>query len=210
MEWSNFWETLSAMHWIELIAVLLALAYVLLAAAENMWCWPAAFVGSSLSTWLYIKVNLKAEAALSVFYVVMAVVGWQQWRKKKAEAATGHPTPRQEQRAIVQWPLRKHLLILLLNSLATLAVGYMLKNYWESSMPYLDAFTTVFSLFTTWMVTQKVLENWLYWVVIDVAGIYLNASRELYLFAALSALYTFIALAGYLRWRRQYYQQALL
>jgi nicotinamide mononucleotide transporter len=209
MEWTAVLEAVSAMGWIEALAVLLALTYVVLAAMESIWCWPAAFIGSSLSTWLYAKVNLKAEAALSVFYVVMAVVGWWQWRRKKAEPETGHPVLSRERRPILRWPLRYHLLIVLVNGLVTLALGYLLENYWNSSMPYLDSFTTVFSLYTTWMVTQKVLENWLYWVVIDVAGIYLNASRELYLFAALSAVYTLIAIAGFLRWRRQYYLQGV-
>jgi nicotinamide mononucleotide transporter len=108
-----------------------------------------------------------------------------------------------------RWPLRWHVGIVLGNSVLTLLLGWFLTTYTTAANPYLDSFTTVFSLFTTWMVTQKVLENWLYWVVIDAASIFLYASREFTLTPYLFALYTVIALAGYLRWRKQYLSQTL-
>lgn len=215
MEWSNIQEAISTLGWIEGLAVLLALAYVVLAAAESIWCWPAAFVSTSLYLYLCLAADLWAESGLQLFYIVMAVVGWWQWRIKKSfrshpEHETGHPITDRQERPIIRWPLRWHFYILLGNSLITLLIGWLLSRYTPAANPYLDSFTTVFSLFTTWMVTQKVLENWLYWVIIDAASIFLYASREVFsLTPYLFALYTLIAIAGYLRWRKLYLSQKL-
>ncbi len=73
--------------------------------------------------------------------------------------------------------------------------------------PYADAFTTVFSLAATFMVTRKVLENWIYWIIIDIVSTYLFASRDLYLSSALFVLYTVIAVFGFFNWSRIYKQQ---
>jgi nicotinamide mononucleotide transporter len=62
---------------------------------------------------------------------------------------------------------------------------------------------------TTWMVTRKVLENWLYWVVIDAVAIYLYIDRELYLTAVLMMIYVVLATAGYFMWRKDYYEQTM-
>lgn len=209
MEWSDLLDAVSAMGWLEGVAVLLALVYVVLAAMESIWCWPAAFISTSIYLLLCIEANLWAESGLQLFYIVMAVVGWVQWRQRRPEHETGHPVSDKRGIPIIRWSWQRHLLIIAVNGALTLLVAWLLATYTTAANPYLDSFTTVFSLFTTWMVTQKVLENWLYWVAIDAASIFLYASREFTLTPYLFALYTLIAIAGYLRWRRLYLSQTL-
>ena len=67
-------------------------------------------------------------------------------------------------------------------------------------MPIVDAFTTVFSVFATYMVTKKILGNWLYWIVIDLVSSYLYLVRNLEMTALLFMVYTIIAILGYLSW----------
>ena len=213
MEWNSVLEAVSTMSWLEALAVLLALAYVVLAAYESMWCWPAAFISTTIYLYMCLMANLWAESVLQLFYIIMAVVGWWEWQKQRQvrlvpQAETAHAISEKQERPIVRWPLKLHLYVLVGNTGLTLLIGWLLASYTTAANPYLDSFTTIFSLFTTWMVTQKVLENWLYWVVIDAASIFLYASREIFsLTPYLYALYTVIALAGYLRWRKQYLRQ---
>lgn len=207
---SLLYNALAAMSWLEGLAVLLGLAYVILAARESIWCWPAALISTSLTIYILIEAQLYAETALNAFYWIMAIVGWWSWAKKKRliqTAETELSEERQNKLSIIRWPLRSHLLLVVANTAGTLLLGWLLWTYTNNANPYLDAFTTVFSLFTTWMVTQKVLENWLYWVVIDAASVYLYASRDLYLFALLFILYTIIALVGFYEWRKRYQTQ---
>lgn len=203
------YDALAAMSWLEGLAVLLGLAYVILAARENIWCWPAALISTSLTIYLLLEAQLYAETALNAFYWIMAIVGWWSWAKRKRPIQTAETKLQDVSQSlpIIRWPLRSHLLLVVLNTAGTLLLGWLLATYTNNANPYLDAFTTVFSLFTTWMVTRKVIENWLYWVVIDAASIFLYASRGLYLFALLFIVYTIIAIFGYYNWLKRYQTQ---
>ena len=77
-------------------------------------------------------------------------------------------------------------------------------NYTSADFAYLDTFTTVFAVFATYMLTKKVLENWLYWVVIDFISIYIYINKGFYLTAILFAIYTVLAFIAYTNWKKEY------
>ncbi len=85
--------------------------------------------------------------------------------------------------------------------------GYLLEKNTAAALPYLDSFTTWGALLTTWMVAKRVLENWLYWVVVDSAAIILYLDRELYLTALLMAVYVVLVIIGWFQWLPLYRQQ---
>ncbi|MFU8764552.1 MAG: nicotinamide mononucleotide transporter, partial [Haliea sp.] len=101
-----------------------------------------------------------------------------------------------------------HLLAVTAVIAASAGSGFLLAQYTDAALPYLDSFTTWGSILTTWMVARKILENWLYWLVIDSASIYLYLERGLTLTAALFAVYLIIVVFGYRRWLRQYRLQS--
>ena len=186
---------LAQMSAVEVAAVLLGIAYLLLAMRESLWCWYAAFLSTSLFLYLFWQVGLVMESALQVYYLAMAVYGWWHWRHGGKDTGTLD---------ISSWGLRQHLAAVAGVSIATLASGYLLSQHTQAALPYLDSFTTWGSILTTWMVARKILENWLYWLVIDGASIYLYIDRELYLTALLFVAYLVIVIFGYLRWLRHY------
>ena len=188
-------DALLQMSGVELAAVLLGIAYLLLAMRESLWCWYAALVSTALFLHLFWQVNLLMESALQVYYIGMAVYGWWHWR---------HGGANHETLAISRWPLRNHLIAISLVLLAALISGTLLAQNTNAALPYLDSFTTWGSIVTTWMVARKILENWLYWLVIDSASIYLYLDRELYLTAALFAVYVVIVIFGYFQWLQHY------
>lgn len=177
----------------EVVAVLLAIAYLLLAIREHQGCWPAAILSSLIYLALFSKAQLYMEAALQIFYVAMAGYGWWAWR------------PAAEGGALVvhTWPWRTHIRWLLLVSVLSAVSGWLLASKTSAALPYLDSFITWASLLTTWMVARKVLENWLYWFVIDSLSLGVFFSRGLYLTAALFALYLVLIVIGYRTWRKQ-------
>jgi nicotinamide mononucleotide transporter len=95
-------------------------------------------------------------------------------------------------------------LLLILIIVLTFIAGYFLKNYADSSLPYLDAFTTSASIIATWMLAKKLLENWLFWVVIDAVSMFMYIYKELYATAILFLVYTLIAVVGYQKWKREW------
>ena len=180
---------------LELVAVALAVLYLVLVIRENVWCWPAALGGTLLSLVVFVDAKLYMEAALQVFYAAMAVYGWQQWVRG---GAGGEPI------AIGVWPWRRHALAIGGILISTWVFGSVLAARTDAALPYLDSFTTIAALVTTYMVAKKVLENWIYWFVIDSVSVYLYVSRELFLFAALFVGYLVMIVIGYRVWVRQW------
>jgi nicotinamide mononucleotide transporter len=175
------------------LAVMLAIAYLLLAIRENRACWIAAIFSTSIYIVLMYNVGLYMESALQLFYIGMAVYGWYSWR--------GGGDHHQRLR-VSDWPLARNILPVCLILLATVISGYALTRYTDAAMPYLDSFTTWGAIVTTWMVARKILQNWHYWFVIDSISVYLYVSRGLYLTAALFVLYLVLIVVGYRAWRK--------
>ncbi|MDE0763402.1 MAG: nicotinamide riboside transporter PnuC [Cellvibrionales bacterium] len=188
------------LEWVtlETLAMLLAIAYLLLAMRENSLCWYCAFVSTALYVWIFGDVNLYMESALNVYYMAMALYGWYQWQRGGDEGRGV---------AIGRWSLRQHLATFGAVLIASAISGYSLSAYTDSRLPYLDSLTTWASVATTLMVARKVLENWLYWLVINSVSIYLYIDRELYQTAGLFVLYLVLSVLGYRRWREVYRQQ---
>ncbi|MBW7867473.1 MAG: nicotinamide mononucleotide transporter [Brumimicrobium sp.] len=183
---------------IEWVAVLLNLLYVLLIAKKIRWGWWSAFVSSILFTYLCISTQLYIESALQLFYVAMALYGWFIWNENS-----------REERLIRKWSIQSHVLNIAISSFVTLLLGYIMSKFTDQASPYLDAFTTVFSLTATFMAAKRVLENWLYWIVIDTAAIFLYAGRELYLASLQYLIFTIIAIFAYLSWVKMYQKQVV-
>jgi nicotinamide mononucleotide transporter len=188
-----------AMSTWEVIAVILGVAYLVLAMRQNILCWYAALGSTAIFSWLFWDVSLVMESGLNVYYLIMAIYGWWVWRGN-----TRHST---EAVAIKSWSLSRHTLIIVGIVLISLATGYGLEKNTSAALPYLDSFTTWGAVITTYMVAQKVLENWLYWLVIDTVAIYLYIDRELYLTALLMAVYVVLAVLGWFMWLKEYKQQ---
>lgn len=181
----------------EIMAVLCAIAYLLLAVRENAWCWFFAFVSTAIFTALFWDVSLLMESALNVYYMAMAVFGWYQWTHGGTNGET-------HELAIRLLSGRQHGLIIVSIALLSGLSGYLLSEHSDAAWPYVDSFTTWASVITTYLVTQKYLQNWLYWIVIDAVSIPLYIDRELYLTATLFVIYIIIAVIGYRSWLQHY------
>jgi len=179
---------------LELTAVVFAIAYLVLAVRENILCWFAAGISTIIFLYIFWDVKLYMESGLQVYYLAMAVFGWYQWRCANDGSASLQ---------VSMWSLRQHLLALTLIALLTFASGYLLNAGTDAQLPYLDSFTTWGSVVTTYMVTRKILENWIYWLVIDSISIYLYIDRELYFTAILFAVYIVIIFFGWFSWSKR-------
>lgn len=180
-------------------AVVFAIVYLLLAVRENVWCWFFAFVSTAIYTVLFRDVSLLMDSALNVYYMAMAVFGWYQW----THGGTGvgsepHTLP------IRSMTWRLHILIIVSILLLSGASGYLLSEYSRAAWPYVDSFTTWASVITTYLVTRKYLQNWLYWILIDAVSVPLYIERGLGPTALLFVIYIIIAVIGYLNWRKHY------
>jgi len=192
--------TAATLHWSEIGAVIFAIAYLILAARENVWCWFWGILSCGL--WAYAAFflyDLYVDALLQIFYIIISFLGLYQWlygsSEKKALPITW-----------LTW--REHFWVISVGIIASLLVGYFFDEYTPAAATYWDAFTTVFSIMITFMVIQKKIDNWLYWLVVDTVYVFLYWSRGGYLFAVLFVVYLVIVMLGFLRWRQQWQQKA--
>lgn len=193
---TSVYEGIKATSLVEWLAVVSTITYVILVAKRLIICWIFAFVGSSLFVYLCYIGELYIESILQLFYVAMAIVGWVSWKKSE----TGKSS-------VIKWEMKSHLINIFLSGTLAFVLGYIFDNFTNQANPYVDAFTTCFSLSATFMVTKKVLENWIYWIVIDLVSIYLYAQRDYNLSAIQYGLFTILAVFGFMAWRKEYNTQ---
>lgn len=192
----------------ELGAVLLSVVYVVLAAHNNRWCWPAAFFSTAIFAVIFFDVKLLMDSALQIYYLFMAVYGWWQWRQGNEYDDTNiQLSIKDKTKPISKKSLKFHGFFAVVLTAVSLAWGWFMANYTDAAFPYLDTFTTVFAVFATYLVAERILENWVYWIVIDFVSIYLYISKGLMPTAALFCFFVVIAFYGYLIWKKQYNQQ---
>ncbi len=187
---SAFYQT-SFTEWLIFITALL---YVIFAAVENAWCWLFGILSSALSIYFCYSGKLFLESGLSVFYVFIGIYGWYEWL---------HGSKGKTELQIIFFSFAKILYLILISCFIWIPFGYAAHRYSTQVMPYLDAFITAFSLVATWMTAKKIIENWLFWIVIDALAIILYSCRGFYLIALLYFIYTLLALVGYLQWRKK-------
>ncbi len=180
----------------EVIASLLGVAYILLAARESSWCWPMAFISTLIYTVLFWEGQLPMQAILNFYYMAMAIYGFLLWRKVNQQ---------QDSLTIHSWPWFKQGLFILTGLILSAITAYYLDITNSSQRPFLDASITIFSVMNTWLMAQKVLQNWLYWVVIDAAAVQLYIDTAYYATALLFTLYIVLAAIGFIRWQKQYH-----
>ena len=190
-------QLLATSPW-EAIAAALGLAYLLLAVRRNLLCWLCAFASTSIYLVLFARAHLYMQSALQVFYLAMAVYGFIEWRKGRTSEG---------EVLIRSWGPREHVSVAVLVLVATVLNGWILATRTDAVAPYIDSFVTWGSVVTTWMVARRVIENWLYWIVVDSVAAYLYFTQGLLATTLLFVIYLGIVVRGYFVWRRERGQQ---
>lgn len=188
-------EALRSLPPLELVAVVSGVVYAVLAVRRNRWAWAFGAVSSLCLVGLAAGARLPLQAALQAVYVVMAAYGFWHWTRS---AGTSAPV------RIVRWSSRSHVLALGIVVVATWGLAPVLEAYTDAASPRLDALVTGLSLLATYMTARAVLENWIYWLVVDAVSLVLYGSQGLRFVALLYAVYFVIALVGLRQWWGQY------
>jgi nicotinamide mononucleotide transporter len=187
-------------NYIELLGTFFGFAYLYFSIRQKAILWLFGLLSSVLYVVIFAQSRFYAGMLLQVYYVGMSIYGWLLWKGFLSKKDTANELVTRKTACI------KHLYFITIVALFTLVLGFMLDNYTNSYVPYGDAFTFAGGMVATWMLAQKYLENWLYWIVIDSFSVYLYFSQQLKSTAVLFIVYTIMAVLGYFEWKKSFKQ----
>jgi nicotinamide mononucleotide transporter len=178
---------------LEAVGVVTGILGVWLTTRQKIWCWPVGIVSVASFIVVFGRAKLYGAMGLQVVYVLLLAYGWYAWL---------HGGEDRGALKVSRLPRRLALGLLVLGAAASGVAGYWLRVETDHVLPYIDGFSTSFSLVAQWMQARKYLENWLVWVVVDVVYVGMSLSQGLTLTAGLYAVYVGLALVGFRDWRR--------
>jgi nicotinamide mononucleotide transporter len=177
---------------IEIIAVIFGLICVWLTIRQNILCWPAGIIQVTLYFIIFLKTRLYADMGLQGIYFLLQFYGWYEWL---------HGGVDRGKLAVSNIKSRPALVLLALGIIITPVMGHSLTNV-DANMPYLDSTTTVLSLIAQYMLAKKYLENWLVWITVNLLLIGKYLAANLFATSGLYVVFLFMALAGFLEWKK--------
>jgi len=181
------------MNWFELAGFILALTMVGCNILEIHWGWPLASASSVLYFFVFQGSKLYGDAALQVFFAVVALWGWFQWlRGKRADGSALRP---------IRLSRRGWMLTVAACALLWPATGLFLKTYTDTDVPWWDAFPTAVSLVGQFLLGRKFIENWIVWIVVNTVSVGLFAYKGLGLTVVLYTIFIALSVLGWRSWR---------
>lgn len=180
------------MNPIEIVAAVFGVVSVFLSVKQNIWSWPTAIVNVGLYIFVFFESKLYGDTGLQVVYVILNAYGWYHWLyggKNRTELPVSRTSA------------RLGVFLIALGAAGTALLGTILARKTDAALPYIDSLTTSTSLIAQWMMTRKLLENWIIWVAVDVIYIGMYIFKHLYPTAGLYLVWLVLSAMGYFQWR---------
>lgn len=177
-----FWD------WIALFAGALG---VILTIKQKVIAWPIALISVCISISAFYKARLFGDMFLNIFYFFSGIYGWFVWHKKKNETFE-----------ISQLPF-KSIVFLFTITIIQILIYYQILNFFKADMVLFDSILTACSFTSTIMMTKKWLENWLFWILIDLSYVFLYFIKDMPAYAILYFIFAVMAGYGYYTWRKE-------
>jgi nicotinamide mononucleotide transporter len=134
--------------------------------------------------------------ALQGYYAVISIYGWIHWVAGGKTAGSGGKLPLSR----LSWSLSWKLILVWI--LLWITIAMVLDRLTDSTIPVWDALTTAGGIVATWMLARKILEQWIFWIVIDTVSVALYLWQGLYVTSILFVLYIVMAVIGYRKWKK--------
>ncbi len=178
---------------IEIIAVILGIINIVLIIRRSVWNFPVAIVMVALYFVIFRDAQLYSDAGLQVFFAVVNLYGWWGWHRNKADAGE----------VVVRRLATIGYILWIAGSVAAIwAWGAFMGSYTQTSYPYWDASVAMLSVAGQILMTRRFVENWHWWIVVNLISIPLYVTKELYLTAGLYGVFLVLAIAGLVNWRK--------
>jgi len=177
----------------ELFGFVTGVLNVWLVTRENIWSWPLGVLNAGFYVVVFARTGLYSDTGLQVVYLVLSFYGWWHWLRGG---------PDHDAVVVTRTTRRTALLFAAIAVVSWITLATITRRLPGAALPWLDAALVSISLVAQYMMTRKLLENWLLWIAVDVVYIGLFINRQLPLTAILYAVFLVLAIIGYVQWHR--------
>jgi len=181
------------MSMIEIVAVLLGIANIVLIIRRSVWNFPVAIVMVALYFIIFRDAKLYSDAGLQIFFAAINLYGWWSWNRNKDDSGVI---------SVRRLPATGYALWITGSILAIWAWGAIMHAETDASYPYWDASVAMLSILGQILMTRRFVENWHYWIIVNIISIPLYIVKDLHLTAGLYGIFLVLAIAGLVEWRK--------
>lgn len=186
-------------NWLELFGVVSTIVYLVLSIRQSIWLWPLGALSSAIYIAVYFANKFYADMGLQTYYLIISIYGFVVW--------LAHKNREGRELAVSRTTARQWLVLGIITAAIWGALYAILTLFTDSPVPIGDSFTTALAITATWMLTRKMIEQWLVFIVADAVSVALYFTRSMPLTAFLYIIYTTMAVVGYLKWRKELIQR---
>lgn len=194
------------MNYLEAVGALLGFIYLYLEYRASIWLWPAGIVLPAIYIFIYFDAGIYANLAINIYYLLAAMYGWYYWLYGGKRQINSN----NEVLAISFMPERFYFPVILVFIVTFLTIVWLLMYFTDSTVPWIDGFTTALSIIGMWMLARKYIEQWWLWVLVNTVSCVLYINKELYSTFVLFAVSAVVSLSGYFKWRRMMLRERIV
>ena len=183
---------------LQVVGIALGLLYLWLEYKANIWVWVVGAIMPLVHGTLYLTKGIYADAIMQLYYVFAGIYGLAVWlRKPNADSRDKH------EGRIHHTPVGWIVPLVATYAVLHVVLYYLLSEFTDSTIPFFDSMSTAMSVVAMWMLSRKLVEQWLVWLVVDMISVGLYFYKGIPGTASLYMLYCILAIAGYMRWCKQ-------
>jgi len=182
----------------EWIGVITGFICIYLAAKQNIFSWPVSIISVIAYAWVFFAAKMYGDMALQFYFLFTALYGWYFWLRKNET----------QSKPVSVLSTRHWILVVVAILVLSVALGYFLDRFTDTDVPFADGFCTALSFVAQVLLTRKILQNWILWIVVDICYVPLYIYKQLNLSAIFYTFLVGLAIKGYIDWRRTYREQA--
>jgi len=181
------------MSWLEVLAALFGLANILLIVRRSVWNFPAALIMVTLTGVVLWEAKLYSDAGLQAFFFIVNILGWVLWARNRGAAG---------EIIVDRLGVVGQLVWITLAMAATYGWGLFMALNTDATNPWWDASVAMLSIAAQILMTRRYINNWHWWIVVNILSIGLYWHKQLYVFTGLYMVFLGMAVWGLIEWRR--------
>ena len=179
---------------LEMFAVLFGLLSVWFSKNNNILVYPTGMISTAIFVYLLYKWFLLGDMIINGYFFFMSIYGWFIWSRKKNNVFT--PISHLDYNEI------RISIYIFFTSLLTVYLVYVYFDKWDSLTAYIDNLTTAIFFVGMWLMANRKIENWFFWIMGDIISVPLYFYKGLTFTSLQYLIFTFIAISGYYSWKK--------